>query len=170
MKKIFIFIASTIIGIQAPQLISLKEYYSGKGVIFDKNYKYPFIESDYKEPFTPTLKQIKQAEDLLFSDYYEYRTKVLDSFKSNYKLNTKLKEPKKVKNKFFKYYRQYAGYTNNSNDSIIYIGLFNFSNKKKASEYFEGWDKILFLGSGRYYEDNQDCYLINITQKKIIFK
>ncbi|MBA9073171.1 hypothetical protein GGR22_001297 [Flavobacterium gossypii] len=170
MKKALILIASTFIGLQLPQIITLKEYYDGKGVIFDKNYKYPFIESDYKEPFTPTLKQIKQAEDLFFSSYYEYRTKVLDSFKSNHKLDTKLKEPKKVKNKFFKYYRQYAGYTNSSNDSIIYIGLFNFSNQKKANDYFEGWDKILCLGSGKFYQDNQEFYIMNLTQKKIVFK
>ncbi len=170
MKKVFILILSGILCAQVPQIIILKDYYCGKGVIFDKEFKYPLADSDYKEPYSPTLNQVKRAESLFFSKYYEYRRGVLNSFKSDYKINPKLREPKNVKKRFFKYYRQYAGYVNNSNDSIIYIGLFNFSNQKKAAHYFEGWDKTLFLGSGKYYEENQEFYLINLTKNKIIFK
>jgi hypothetical protein len=170
MKTFLSLIISVIIILEAPQIISLKEYYCGKGVIFDKDYKYPFVEDDYDKAITPNRKQIIEAENLMDTHYYEYRKSVLDSFKSNYQLDKKFKNFDNVKKKFFKYYRQYAGYTNKSNDTIIYIGLFNFSNKKKAKKYFEGWDKTLFLGSDGFYKENQEFYLINLTKGKIVFK
>jgi hypothetical protein len=171
MKKIIIlFTISSIFTIQIPQIVNLREYYCGKGVIFDKNYKYPFFRSNYGEAYTPTLKQLKQSEDILFNDYYNYRLKVLDSFNSNFKIKGKLKEPKNVKKKFYKYYRQYAGYVDTSNDSIIHIGLFNFSNIKEASLYFDGWDRTLFSGSGEYSEKNHESYIINLSTGQIIFK
>lgn len=170
MKKIIILIFSGVFAIQIPQIITLKDYYCGKGVIFNKESKYPFVDSKYKESYTPNLNQVRRAEDLFFSKYYEYKKSVLDSFNSNYKLGQKYKESKNVKKKFNKYYRQYAGYIDTNNDSIMYIGLFNFSNKKKASHHFKNWNKILFLGSGEYYEENQEFYLININKNKLIFK
>lgn len=170
MKTLYGLITGIILVIQVPKMITLKEYYCGFGVIFNKEYKYPFVQSVFKEPFTPTITQLKKAEDLLMMSYYDYKNKVIDSFNSNKKTDIKLKEPKNVKKRFYKYYRQYAGYVNSSNDSIIYIGLFNFSNSKKASIYFEGWDKTLFLGSGEYYENNQESYLINLSKENISFK
>ena len=169
MKTVFSLIFSLLFCLETPQIITLKDYYYGKGAIFNKNYKYPFIKPDYRNGVTPTIKQITQAETLFYSHYYEYRKSVLDSFKSNYRLNTKLKNSQNVKKRFRKYYRQYAGYVNTSNDTIIYIGLLNFANTKKAALYFEDWDTILFLGCGEYYQINQEHYSINLTKKKILF-
>jgi hypothetical protein len=169
MRLIYILILGAI-AIQSTQLIKLKEYYCGYGVIFGEQYKYPFVNSGYKTSFTPSVKQLENAERVLLSNYYDYKIKVLDSFKSKYKISHKLKDSTKVKKRFFKYYRQYAGYVSTSNDSIIYIGLFNFTNSKRASVYFEGWDRTLFLGSGEFYDRNQEFYLINLSRKSIMFK
>ncbi|SCZ01107.1 hypothetical protein [Flavobacterium caeni] len=155
--------------IQTPNIVTIKELYQGKGVIFNESYKFPFKGTNYKEPVTPNLNQIIRSENILYKDYYKYRKSVLDSFRSNYKINSKYLKSKNVQKKFSKFNRQYAGYTNQIGDTIIYIGLFNFNNLKKAENYFENWDTILFLGSGGFYEGNQEFYEINLNQNKIEF-
>lgn len=157
--------------VQPPKIITLNGYYSGKGVIFDKTSNYPFITTDYKKPYTPTIKDITNAENILFDKYYSHRISLLERFGIDKKeIKKKYKSPNKVKKKFYKHYRQYVGYINKNKDTIIYVGLFNFYCKKRAKKYFEGWDKVVFLGSGKYYERNQESYLINLTSKKIVDK
>ncbi len=157
--------------VQPPKMITLNGYYSGKGVIFDKTYNYPFITTDYKEPYTPTIEDITNAENILFDKYYNYEINTLERFGLDKKgINKKYRNPIKVKKKFYRYYRQYAGYIDKDKDTIIYIGLFNFLCKNRAKKYFERWDKVIFLGSGKYYKKNQKDYLINLISKKIVDK
>lgn len=156
---------------QCPQIIMMKDYYSGEGVIFDKTTHYPFEMIDYKEPYTPTILDIKKAEDILFKDYYTYRVNILSYFKQDVKtVNQKFKNPDKVKKYFWKYNRQYLGYVNTSNDTVIYIGLLNFKNKKKAQENFKGWKQKILFGVGDYYYENQIMIEINLTKKDFIYK
>ena len=169
---IFIFLAFSF---QNPEVIELKGFYSGKGVIFSESEPYPFKDSDYKKPYTPSIEEIKKAEQFLFDNYYEYKVKVFEHFEYDKKLidkllKTKYKNPEKVKKKFCRYNRQYAGYISSSNDTIIYVGLLNFSNKKKAKKQFEGWQKKLLIGFGEYYEKNQEFYNINLSNNKFIYK
>lgn len=169
---IFIFLAFSV---QNREVIELKEFYSGKGVIFSASESYPFKDLDYKKPYTPSIKEIKKAEQLLFGNYYNYKVKVFEHFEYDEKLidkllKTKYKKPEKVKKKFCRYNRQYAGYINSSNDTIIYVGLLNFSNKKKAEQRFEGWQKKLLIGFGEFYEKNQEFYHIDLSNNKFIYK
>lgn len=170
MKKVILLVSCIVCLNQSSQIITLKEYYCGKGVIFNKEYEYPFKDSKYRQAFTPTLSQIKRAEDIFYLSYYEHRKKILDSFKSNYKISKRFKISKNVKRNYKKYYRQYSGYIDITTDSIIHISLFNFSDEKKASQYFEKWDSKMLLGSGKYYEENQEFYLVNISKEKLVIK
>ncbi|MAU16008.1 MAG: hypothetical protein CMH46_10780 [Muricauda sp.] len=153
------------------KIIELKKFYVGQGVIFDASVKYPFTELDYYKPITPRISEIKRAEKILSEKYYEYRTNILDSFYVDKSIvKTKLKEPKNVVKKFYKYNRQYIGYVNNSNDTIITIGLLNFANKRKANKYFPDWEKTVQFGFHGFYENNQEWISINITKKDFIYK
>lgn len=157
--------------LQNTEVVKLPEYYSGDGIIFNKSSKYPFVEPDYKFAYTPTIKDINQTEKFLQYHYYEYETNVLDSFNlDKSKIKCRFKKPENVKKKFYKYNRQYAGFINNSNDTIIYIGLLNFSNKKLAEKYFDGWKENIFWGFDGFYEKNQKCYRYNISKKKFVYR
>lgn len=160
-----------IIFVQTPDIIKLNDYYSGEGVIFNKDHKYPFVEPDYKTAYTPTIKDIKETENFLFNNYYEYETNVLDSFNLDKSvIKIKFKKRENVKKLFFKYNRQYVGYTNKCNDTIIYVGLLNFSNKKFANKYFEGWKDNIFFGFDGFYQKNQKNYRYNLSKNKFVYK
>jgi len=161
----------TIVAFLSPRIITLEDYYSGKGVIFDEKANYPFRDQDYEKSITPTIDNIKLAEDILFDKYYIHRVNVFKRFEARESLiPQKYRKAKNVKKKFNKYYRQYAGFVNKSNDTIIYIGLFDFSNKKKAQKYFEGWDQAVSIGFDGFYLNHQEYYEINISKNEIIDK
>ena len=151
--------------------IKLEKYYKGERVIFDESAHYPFVEENYQKSYTPTIAEIETAEKFISKNYYEYKQNMLDSFKiTKYKIDTKYKNPKKVIGKYYKYNRQYAGFINTSGEKIIYIGMFNFANSKKADEYFGQWKEIIFLGNHGFYDNNQDNFLINISRNEFVYK
>ncbi|RBP29092.1 hypothetical protein DFR65_106113 [Oceanihabitans sediminis] len=171
MKLIFFIIAFLSLILISFQIIELKEYYNGQGVIFDSSVKYPFVEPNYNKAHTPNLSEIKRAEKILSEKYYEYRTNVLDSFNVDKSIIKKrLKKPKNVIKKFHKYNRQYISYVSKSNDTIISIGLLNFANKRKAEKNFTDWKKTIQFGFHGFYEDNQEWVSINITDNEFIYK
>ena len=151
--------------------ILLTNHYCGEGIVFNDNVKYPFQEKDYAEFYYPNIDDIKNAENILFKNYYNHKIEILNYFKlKDEKINPKNKNPNNVKKKFLKYNRQYIGYLNNRNEIIVYIGLLNFSNKKKAIKYFENWKENIIAGSGGFYNKNQEYFVINLTKKSIVKK
>lgn len=168
-KKVFFILIISII--QNTEIVKLKDYFSGEGVIFNKNVKYPFVETDYLSSYTPKIEDIVKAENFLMNNYYEYETNVLDSFKlDKIKINVKYKNPRLVRKKFYKYNRQYIGFINKSNDTIIHVILLNFSNKNKANENFSGWRENIVFGFGEFYEMNQKNYRFNLSKKKFEYR
>ena len=171
MKIIFPIFSFICLSLISHKIIELKEYYNGQGVIFDSSFKYPFVELNYKKAYTPTLEEIKRAEKILSEKYYEYETNILDSFNLDKSIIKKrLKKSKNVVRKFYKYNRQYISYIDQKEDTIISLGLLNFSNKKKANEYFPNWKNEFLVGFGKYYQKNQKLYSINITKNDFIYK
>lgn len=171
MKKIYLIFFSTAIFAQTPQVITLKDYYKGEGVIFDKYAHYPFEEPNYKMGYTPTIEDIKKAESYMFANYYDYEVPALNRLHQSSlikKLSQKLENASYVKKRYYKYNRQYAGYVTKSNDTIIYIGLLNFANLKAANDYFEGWKKIIMLGTGGFYYENQRTFDYNLSKDEYI--
>lgn len=155
---------------QPPKVITLKDYYCGEGVIFDDKTVFQFKKLGYKNPYIPKIEDIMIGEEFLFNNYYDYEIKMLDYFnldKSN--INSKYKNPEKVKKKFKKYNRQYVASLNKENDTILYIGLLNFSNKKKAKIHFEEWKEYIYGGVGDFYYENQKSYIINLSKKEFIY-
>jgi hypothetical protein len=161
--------------LQNPKLIKLPEYYEGEGVIFTEDDNYPFRDVDYKEGYTPSIEDIRKAEFFLFDNYYDYEVNVLKHFKYkdeqiNKIINTKFKNPGKVIKKFCRYNRQYAGYISTSNDTIVFIGLLNFSKEKKAEQNFPNWKNEVLVGFGDYYQKNQKFYNINLSKEEFVYK
>lgn len=149
-------------------IITLPDFYCGKGAIFDKTAHYPFKNSDYLKAITPTVEQIKRSETILFNNYYNYEINLCKKFNSDTTfIKTKYRKPNKVKKRFRKYYRQYAGFINTEKDTIIFIRLMNFSNKKRAKENFSNWDKFISSGSGGWYLNNEERFFIDLTKKQL---
>ena len=82
----------------------------------------------------------------------------------------KYKKSENVQKKFNKFNRQYISYINKENDTILYIGLLNFSNKKKAKLHFEEWKEYIYGGVGDFYYENQKFFVVNLSKKKFIYK
>jgi hypothetical protein len=169
MKVFFIILFCGMLSIQQPQVIKLREFYRGEGVIFDKHTNYPFEEPDYKAGYTPTIDDIIETEAFYCRNYYDYWAVFLDAFgKSRSKLDIRYKSSSYVTNKYFKYNRQYIGYINKANDTIVVMVLLNFSSKKNAIERFDGWKERVILGFGEFYERNQNIFNYNLSQKRYI--
>ena len=151
--------------------IELREYYKGYGVIFHSNHeellKYSFLSDTF---FTPTLNNIKVAENILDKDYYNYTKLLSDTNNQRFsKPKAKFKNPKNVIKKYYQYNRQYFGYVKDG-DSIIKMNLFNFSNKILADELFFDIESNTDLGNGDIYYENQDSFTINLNKDKIVIR
>jgi len=150
------------------EIITMPDFYCGKGAIFDKNALFPFKNSNYVEPITPTIEQVIISEKILDNYYYQYNIILNKRFNiDTTSINPKYQNPLKVKKKFYKYYRQYAGYIDTNKDTIIYIRLMNFSNKKQANKRFADWENFIDSGYGDWYEKNQSRFYINLSKKII---
>ena len=80
----------------------------------------------------------------------------------------------KIENTFSKlkkYNRQYSGYINKVNDTIIIVNMLDFSNKK-ANKYFENWETINYnFFTNAFTEKQQLKQLVlelNINEDKVI--
>ena len=168
MKTIILILSAICLQIS---VINLKHWFKGEGVIFDKTENFPFRDENYAQAYSPTIDDVQKAEKIISEGYFQYRENVLDSFNSKkYRTNPKYRNPEKVIQKFYKYNRQYAGYINTKGDKIIYVGMFNFANKRKAQIAFEKWKEIIFLGSEGFYVDNQEYFEVNIDRKDFVYK
>lgn len=132
-------------------IIKLKSFYNGYGKVFKSESeanrdifgnKYPgdFIEG-FEKDLNLTIDQIIEAEKLLSEQI----------------------EIKELKN----YYRQYLGFLNNEGDNIILINLLNFKNKNKSEKYFEHWKNSFLTGHGKFYEQNQQRFLVNLSKELV---
>jgi hypothetical protein len=159
--SIFLFIFLTL-----PVVIKL-EYYKGEGVIFPKEFK-NYTANETEDRFTPTINQVIRAEKIMHSNYYNFKIKLFDSLKVSSKIDVKNSNPKTFIKHFKKFNRQYTGYCNEKKDSIIYIGLLNFENKKRIKPYFNNWKNEIFVCSGTFCLKNFRLCKVNLTTSKII--
>lgn len=151
------------------QVIKLPQYYKGQGVIFDKGTLYIAKDEDYLEPVQINIKNAIEVEELFLKQYY-YRQIYFDKKFNQPLTSNKYHEPKYVKNKFRRYNRQYYGYLNKDHDTIVFLGLLNFKNKKIVKEYFYLWKEELIFGSGDIIYENRKLFWINISKDSIILK
>lgn len=156
-----------LINIQTSEF-ELKEFYNAKGIIINDYQKWPFAfaNNNFLKKYPVNIKEAIEAEKFIQTNYYEYKKNQLNHFNSNYNI-ARFENPKNFKKNFKNYNRQYSGFVDQSNDTIIYVGMLNFKNKKKANSYFERWKEILILGSGDWYYANQEYFLYNISKKKL---
>ena len=143
-------------------VICIKDYYEGYGVVFPAGF-IPEIQSAENiklRRFTPTIKQIKLGEEILFSQY--------NAVHSNDVRFASFKPLEDVKQYFYKWNRQYVGYVDEVGNLILEIQMLNFSNKRKANREFEGWQEKLLYGDGGFYAGNLRRFKLNLTGKKLI--
>lgn len=135
-------------------LLRLDSYCQSYLVNFDENSKFCLVifKQDYPLPFkvnaqsryTPTLIELKNAEDLLM--------KSIDHLSDS--------QLKKCK-------RQYIGYIDSNGDKILTINLLRHLGKGKNRLYYGDWNKEFVLGFGDIYERNTFGRRINLTKMEI---
>lgn len=74
-------------------------------------------------------------------------------------------------NHFKKFNRQYSGYIDKNGDTIIVVCFIDFSNKKKAKEFFSNWKyQNIYLGSGLFLDRRPPhiyCYSFDRRTKEV---
>lgn len=96
------------------EIIRLEDYYQAEGVIFNKNYPIEFGTSNNKERFTPSLSDIRKAEEILSEKYNDLRGGSID-----------------VKKTFRNYIRQYVGIIDMSGKKNIIVQLLGNNKRSK---------------------------------------
>jgi hypothetical protein len=150
----------------SPIIIKL-DYYKGEGVIFPKEYRNYNLGSPMPT-FTPSINQIIRAEKIMHENYHNYEMMIIDSLKLTGESDLKSSNPKTFISHFRNYNRQYSGYIDENKDSIIFIGLLNFKNKKRIKPYFDNWKEEIFLCSGSFCQKNFRLCKVNLTTCKVV--
>ena len=121
-------------------IVEYKQFSNGQGVILDKDYNPKIRLPDLKERFTPSDIMILKAEEMLHLEYQKALRK---------------------------FHRQYIGYINDRNDSILLVQFLRIVSQSKMKEYFPNWKNEYIVGFGRFYEENTNRYIINFNQNRI---
>ena len=95
-------------------VIFLPDYYKQKGIVFTKEYDLKIDLGNIKERFTPSVDEIKKAEDIFFRDYPTVTKQTIDT-----------------KKYFCNYLRQYVGYIDSSGNKNLMMQLIDNSKPKK---------------------------------------
>ena len=136
-------------------VFNISEIYLAKGVIFSENSRYIGNDANNKIRFTPSLKEIRDAEKILLNSLF-FKTEV----------DTLVCQSPNIE-MVMDYYRQYFGYIESDGSKII---VMYFMNVKERPFLFEDWNKICSIGFGDEYYKNSHLEWVNITNKKRIFK
>jgi hypothetical protein len=143
------------------------DYYKGEGVIFPKEYRNYNLDSPMPT-YTPTINQVIRAEKIMHENYHNFEIIIADSLKLTGKHDLKDSNSKTFIKHFRNYNRQYSGYLNENKDSLIFIGLLNFKNKKRIKPYFDDWKEEIFLCSGTFCKKNFKLCKVNLTTGKVV--
>jgi len=134
MKSFFLIVTFFLIG-------NPSFYVKGKsftGYVFEKDY-FVFMTIDYSDKrFTPSMKDILLAESILDQNIKRFNTTLKNQPKGYPIIHKNLK----------KYFRQYVGFINNSDEKIIWI---NFLWKKKYTKEGISKEIIEVNDGGSYY-------------------
>lgn len=150
------------------KIIKMDDYFRYESVVFSENYKAPFQITNLKNSFTPTESQLKEAEKLLKEQYNLSKRKIVDSLSKAGREGLKYPdEVKNVRKKLCKYRRQYIGYVNKQNDTIISINLLNFKKRRKAEKYFIDWKTSYIVGFDGFYYENMEYFDANLTKNEL---
>lgn len=152
-KHIILFLILSCLGLYSQsktKVISLPNYYDGKGVIFNNDYKSLVEIKDYSKSFTPSLEQIIITEKIFLKQ-----------------IKNKKKFKRSAKKEFWKYYRQYIGYIKINGEKVIMVNMLNFRKKNKAKKAFENWKEDYIVAFGEFYEENLFSYIVNLSIEKL---
>jgi hypothetical protein len=150
------------------QIVKMKTYYKGEGVIFDNTVRYPLKHDDFLNGYTPEIEDVVEAEKMFSTGYYQYRKAVAARFPNiRYVVSDRFKDPRAVIKKYYQYNRQYAGFINKSNDTIIYLSAMNFAKREQAEKDFAGWKEKVVIDAVTN-ENDQLNLEVNITKNTIV--
>jgi hypothetical protein len=153
------------------QIVELKEFYYGEGAIIPETSSQYFSGQMNTKRFTPTLEQVKKAENILKEDLTNHYNKLLKDgifyFRSGEDTVEAFNEAlKMMRDKIKRYYRYYIGFINEKDEQFIIIHLFNYSTRQSKSIY-DNWKNEYIFGADGFFEDNTLTYNINLSKKQI---
>jgi hypothetical protein len=157
------------------EIIELDEYYHGKGAIVPVTYDLEVITALTKR-ITPTLAQIKMAEEILKDDLFSFNRSCIIDWQHDgkwYKNQndffwTVMKDERK---ELEICYRQYTGFINNNGDTLIAITLLNFYSDEGRKVFQEWRDKEYYFVYGGYLSNpGIKIHIIDINKLEIVKK
>src|SRR5690606_37147841 len=126
-------------------------FYKNKGVIINNYETWPFVfaNNNFSKKYYTSKEDIILSEKFIQNNYYYYKKDLLNHFGSNSNIE-KLKKAKNVKRRFINHYRQYSGFIDQNNDTIIYVYMLNIKKHKNPDEIIKHWNKSLISGNGEW--------------------
>lgn len=109
---------------------------------------------------------------LSLADVQVYEDVLKNSFVANNEIiNNSDANGESIIKHFKTFNRQYSGYIDNLGDTLLVVCFIDFSNKKKAKEFFYDWKyQQIFLGSSLFLDrrpPSMYCYALNLRTKSL---
>jgi len=120
-----------------------------------------------------TDKDVVKQYIVSVADVQEYESVLKNSFvASNEIANSSDANSEGVLNHFKNSKRQYSGYINSSGDTLLVVCFIDFTQKKKAKNFFYDWKyRQIYLGSALYLDKKPPggmyCYSFNKRTKQL---
>ena len=106
-------------------VITLPDYYKQKGIVFTEAYDLKIDIGNIKKRFTPSIDEIKKAEDIFFRDYAVVTKQNIDT-----------------KKYFYNYLRQYVGYIDCFGNKNLMMQIIDNSKPGKMHRILgKNWEK-----------------------------
>lgn len=119
-----------------------------------------------------TTKDAVEQYILSITDVQEYESILKNGFISNNEIaNSSDINSESIAKHFKNFKRQYSGYINSSGDTLLVVCFIDFTNRKKAKEFFYSWKyQQIFLSSALYLDrkpPSMYCYAFNKRTKQL---
>lgn len=122
-----------------------------EGVIVPKEYDVLFSIPNMESRFTPSHREVREAEKILREQYGGLFPGMTDEVKRQELLESN---------------RQYIGYINGHGERVLIVVMLNFSTRA-AKRRFSGWKHNVIVGAGPFYERNLRITKISLEDKKL---
>lgn len=133
------------------EVISLPDYYNQKGIVFTEHYNLKVDLGDIKGRYSPSMNEIRKAEEIFFRDYATFTKQHID--------------PKKY---FCNYVRQYIGYLDSNGSKILSMQLIDNSKPRRMNRILgRNWEMRYIVYLSDEIPFSNIVLIVDLTKGKI---